>query len=176
MQSRSCHVKQTLACSLHEVARILSTSEEIPEPLSSFDDNSNEFFLAGVSLVERELIPIFECMLQVRTHYTLLLLLWRLHTSSLLKSSSLFLSFRLLHPSCFFFKKSLIRFFQCILAHVLYFLVRLIKFFFFLHFVFSIMMTYFFSTIVCFFSISYLPIYGKLSYILIFMTHRSACW
>ena len=68
VQSRSCNVKQTLACSLHEVARILSTSEEVPEPLESFDENSNEFFLAGVSLVERELIPIFECMLQVRTH------------------------------------------------------------------------------------------------------------
>lgn len=68
VQSRSCNVKQTLACSLHEVARILSTSEEVPEPLENLDENSNEFFLAGVSLVERELIPIFECMLQVRTH------------------------------------------------------------------------------------------------------------
>ena len=78
VQSRSCNVKKTLACSLHEVARILSTTEEVHGPNGAFGCESpggyedqdlgyNEFFMDGVSLVERELIPVFESMLQVST-------------------------------------------------------------------------------------------------------------
>jgi hypothetical protein len=80
VQSRSCNVKKTLACSLHEVARILSTTEEVPGPNCGFgsespagyedqdqdhDQGYNEYFMDGVTLVERELIPVFESMLQV---------------------------------------------------------------------------------------------------------------
>ena len=116
VQSRSINVKQTLACSLHEVAKILSSNEEISigESNSSGsgsnsrsgsnsnsgsgvgsgsgnvsgssggggvsggsgsgnNSNSNSgnnsssvsIFTGGVSLVEGELIPIFESMLQV---------------------------------------------------------------------------------------------------------------
>ena len=97
MQSRSINVKQTLACSLHEVAKILSSNEEISigessgsnsgsnsgsaggssssgsGTVSGSSSNSNSgnnsssvsIFTGGVSLVEGELIPIFESMLQV---------------------------------------------------------------------------------------------------------------
>jgi hypothetical protein len=69
-------VKKTLACSLHEVARILSTTEEVPGPNGGFgsesprgyedqDQGYSEYFMDGVTLVERELIPVFESMLQV---------------------------------------------------------------------------------------------------------------
>jgi hypothetical protein len=69
-------VKKTLACSLHEVARILSTTEEVPGPNDGFgsesprgyedqDQGYSEYFMDGVTLVERELIPVFESMLQV---------------------------------------------------------------------------------------------------------------
>ena len=110
VQSRSINVKQTLACSLHEVAKILSSNEEISigeSNSSGSGSNSNSgsgvgsgsgnvsgssggagvsggsgsgnnsnsnsgnnsssvsIFTGGVSLVEGELIPIFESMLQV---------------------------------------------------------------------------------------------------------------
>lgn len=69
-------MKKTLACSLHEVARILSTTEEVHGPNGGFclespggyedqDQGYNEYFMDGVTLVERELIPVFESMLQV---------------------------------------------------------------------------------------------------------------
>ena len=114
MQSRSINVKQTLACSLHEVAKILSSNEEISigessgsnsgsnsgsaggsgssgsnnnggagggsgsGTVSGSSSNSNSgnnsssvsIFTGGVSLVEGELIPIFESMLQVSENKT----------------------------------------------------------------------------------------------------------
>jgi hypothetical protein len=66
VQSRSINVKQTLACSLHEVARILRG----PEVLSSSSsvvvgDEVNGTVTEGILLVEEELIPVFENLLQV---------------------------------------------------------------------------------------------------------------
>lgn len=69
-------MKKTLACSLHEVARILSTTEEVHGPNGGLgsqspggyedqDQGYNEYYMDGVTLVERELIPVFESMLQV---------------------------------------------------------------------------------------------------------------
>lgn len=75
MQSRSNNVKQTLACSLHEVARILSNTDAVHcDPIN--DDNSAQNHdevrgvngaggIGGMYLVEQELIPVFESMLQV---------------------------------------------------------------------------------------------------------------
>ena len=76
VQSRSIVVKQTLAYSLHEVARILNGNEEdnidqMKGSISASDGRNFEgnkgsgAFNGGVSLVEAELIPIFESMLQV---------------------------------------------------------------------------------------------------------------
>ena len=70
-------MKQTLACSLHEVARILNgnEAENVDEIKGIFsgvsigdypqDDKGNIIFAGGVAVVEGELIPIFESMLQV---------------------------------------------------------------------------------------------------------------
>jgi hypothetical protein len=65
VQSRSNNVKQTLACSLHEVARILSNTDAVTcDPLVNNNDK-NAQGVGGMYLVEEELIPVFESMLQV---------------------------------------------------------------------------------------------------------------
>ena len=78
--SRSNKVKQTLACSLHEVARILGDPQSGMHvylflickavcQLYTFLSSTRYSLLAdigGTSLVETELIPVFESMLQVR--------------------------------------------------------------------------------------------------------------
>ena len=72
-------MKQTLACSLHEVARILNggnEGENVDQIKGLFsgisvgdnppkDNKGNIIFTGGVAVVEGELIPIFESMLQV---------------------------------------------------------------------------------------------------------------
>jgi hypothetical protein len=55
-------VKQTLASSLHEVARILS--EAAPNPSGLVSDDGTPEMIGGVGLVEEELIPVFEALLQ----------------------------------------------------------------------------------------------------------------
>jgi hypothetical protein len=96
--SRSNKVKQTLACSLHEVARILGDVHS-GDSLSIYC-RSPVFFslirltddccfyctdssgIGGTSLVEVELIPVFESMLQVlylNRSIPIMLFLWREH-------------------------------------------------------------------------------------------------
>jgi hypothetical protein len=58
VQSRSNSVKQTLACSLHEVALILSCTN------SSSQVEGDEVTIGGMALVEEELLSVFESMLQ----------------------------------------------------------------------------------------------------------------
>lgn len=60
VQSRSNSVKQTLACSLHEVALILSCTN-VP---NNQVENGDEVTIGGMALVEEELLSVFESMLQ----------------------------------------------------------------------------------------------------------------